>query len=76
MRASCCVMVLPPCARSSEREVVEDGPAEADRVDAGVQVEAMILDRDDRVLEIGRDLVERDVAPLLVERNQGRPPAS
>ena len=33
----------------------------------GMQVEAMILDRDDGVLEGGRDPVERDVLPLLVE---------
>ena len=33
----------------------------------GMAIEAAILDRDDGVLQVGRDLVERDVVPLLVE---------
>ena len=32
-----------------------------------MQVEAVVLDRDHRVLEVGGDLLERHVAPLLVE---------
>ena len=33
----------------------------------GMVIEAAILDRDDRVLQIGRDLGERHVVPLFVE---------
>ena len=41
--------------------------ANADRIDAGMMVEAAVLDRDDRVLQVGRDLGERHVVPLFVE---------
>ena len=48
-------------------DVAHDRAPEADRIDAGMMVEAAILDGDDGVLQVGRDLVERDVVPLLVE---------
>ena len=67
MRASCCVSVLPPSTPAAAADVADDRAAEADRIDARMVVEAAILDRDDRVLQVGRDLVERDVVPLLVE---------
>ena len=47
--------------------VAHDGAAEADRIDPGMVIEAAVLDGDDRVLQIGGDLVERDVVPLFVE---------
>ena len=67
VRASCCVSVLPPSTRAAAADVAHDRAAETDRIDAGMVVEAAILDRDDRVLQIGGDLVERDVVPLFVE---------
>ena len=66
VRASCCVIVLPPCVPSGA-QVVERRARQRDRIDARMQVEAVILDRDHRVLEVGGDLLERHVAPLLVE---------
>ena len=59
MRASCCVSVLPPSSRPPRRMSRTTARADADRIDARVVIEAAILDRDDRVLQIGRDLVER-----------------
>ena len=53
--------------RAVRAEVVEGRAAQRDRIDSRMQVEAMILDRDHRVLEVGRDLIERHVAPLLVQ---------
>ena len=51
------------------RSQVEDGGAgDGDGIDAGVVVEAVILDGDDGVLEVGGDLLEGHVLPLLVER--------
>jgi hypothetical protein len=56
------------CAlRPVRADVVEDGAAQSDRVDAWVTVVAVILDGDDRVFQVGRNLVEPHVAPLLVE---------
>ena len=41
--------------------------AERDRIDAGMQEEAVILDGDERVLQIRRDRRDRHVVALLVE---------
>ena len=49
-------------------QIEERRAGDSDRIDAEVMVEAVILDRDDRVLEVGGDLLERHVLPLLVER--------
>ena len=49
-------------------EIGQQGPTDRDGVDARMQVEAVVLDGDDRVLEVGRNLVELDVPPLLVQR--------
>ena len=51
-RASCCVSVLPPCAARSA-QIVHGGRQNADEVDAAVVVEALILDREDRVTRCG-----------------------
>ena len=48
-RASCCVMVLPPCARRPLRRLATMAPADADDVDAAVLVEALVLDRHHRL---------------------------
>ena len=66
MRASCCVSVLPPSSVPGSLHVAEDGAAERDRIDAEVAVEAMILDRDERVLQVGGNVAQRHVLPLLV----------
>src|SRR5476651_1979066 len=48
-------------------DVAHDRARDADGIDAGVVIEAAILDGDHRVLQVGRDLVERYVVALLVE---------
>ena len=67
MRASCCVSVLPPCTRAGSRTLRNTARAERDRIDAGMQEEAMILDGDERVLQIRRDRRDRHVVPLFIE---------
>ncbi len=52
-------------------DVAHHRAAETDRIDSRMIVEAAILDRDDRVLQIDRDFVERDVMALLVEPEPG-----
>ena len=54
-------------------QVADDGAAERDRVDARVLEEAMVLDRHERVLEVGRDVGEGDVEPVLVHPEPPRP---
>ena len=46
----------------------EDGAGDADRIDAGVVVEAAVLDRQDRLDHLLRDRRERHVAALLAAR--------
>src|SRR5262249_4787864 len=48
-------------------KIARQRAAEPDRIDARMVVEPAILDGDDRVLKVGRDLVERNVMTLLVE---------
>ena len=48
-------------------DVVDKSPRQTDGVDAGMQVKAMIFNRDDGVFEVRRDLIELDILPLLVE---------
>ena len=72
MRASCWVSVLPPSTVPAN-DVAEDGAAERDRIDAGVLEEAVILDRDERVLQVGGNVRERHVLPVLVH---AEPPAA
>ena len=71
VRASCWVIVLPPSAIAPRAEVAPHRAAEADGVDAPVPVEAMVLDRDDRLAQRGRDLVQGHVAPVLVQGEPG-----
>ena len=67
MRASCCVRVLPPSTRARRADVAQHGAAERDRIDAGMEEEAVILDGDEGVLQVRRDLRDRHVVALLVE---------
>ena len=52
MRASCCVSVLPPSTVPGARTFRTIARAERDRIDAGMQEEAVILDGDERVLQV------------------------
>ena len=52
--------------RARRAEVADDGAAERDGIDAGMRVEAVILDRDERVLQVLGNLAERHVAAVLV----------
>jgi hypothetical protein len=53
--------------RAVGSQVVERRTRQRDGIDARMQVETVIFNGDHRVLEIGGDLLERHVAPLLVE---------
>jgi hypothetical protein len=57
--------------RPARPQVVRDRAAERDRVEPGVAVEAVVLDRHHRVAQRRRDLAERDVVALLDEREPG-----
>ena len=52
--------------RARRPDVAEDGAAERDRIDARMQEEPVVLDGDERVLQVGRDVGKRDVPPVLV----------
>ena len=47
-------------------DVANDGAAEGNRVDAGMVVEAVVLDGDERLLQVQRDVGERHVLVVLV----------
>ena len=47
-------------------DVAEDGASERNGIDADVAVEPMVLDRDERVLQVGGNVSERHVLPVLV----------
>ena len=53
VRASCCVSVLPPSTAPGARMSRHTRAAERDRIDAEMMVEAMILDGDERMLQVG-----------------------
>ena len=54
-------------------QVANHGADGADGVDATVLIEPLILDRDDRLDEVGRHLLERQLDPLLLEDREGVP---
>ena len=56
--ASCWVSVEPPCMPPTPVDVADDRAADADRVDAEMLVEAPVLDRDERLRQIGRQFAE------------------
>ena len=51
--------------------IANDGASDRNRVDARMAEEAMVLDGDERMLEVRRDGGERHVVPLLVEPEPG-----
>lgn len=53
--------------KRSRAHVLDCRACQADGIDAGMRVEASILDGDHRPLEIGRNLIERHVPPLFIE---------
>ncbi len=66
MRESCWVTVLRPTGwRRVGRQVRDDGADHADGIDAGVAVEAPVLDRQHRLLHARRNTRERNAPPLL-----------
>ena len=53
-------------------DVAYERPADADRIDAGVLIKATVLDRDHRLGQPGRDLIEREVlAVAIAEAREG-----
>ena len=73
MRASCCVIVLPPSATRRCREVRERGAGDAAKVQRAVLMEAAILHRQQRVDQVFRNLVEPDGHPVPTALAEGRP---
>jgi hypothetical protein len=61
-----------PFGAAAFLQVVHDRGGDADEVDAVVLVKALVLDRDDRLDEIGGDAPERDFDPLLLEDREDR----
>ena len=57
--ASCWVSVEPPCDTPRRRMLATDGAGDADRVDAVVRIEAPVLDRDERLRHVARQVLER-----------------
>ena len=53
---NCCVIVEPPWTTFLLRDVLPDGAQDSVQVDAAVLEEALVLDRDDRLLHQRRDL--------------------
>ncbi len=73
MRASCCVMVLPPTRYGAIAEHVGEHRADdANRIDAGVVIEAPIFDRQHRFLHPRRNGFQRDAAALLARPGHER----
>ena len=58
--ASCWVSVEPPCWRWPRGEVADHGPGEAERVDAQMRLEPPVLDGDEGLPDIGRQILESD----------------
>ena len=48
-------------------EVVEGRARQRDRIDAGMPVEPVVFDGNDRVLDVGGDAIERHILPLFIE---------
>ena len=61
--ASCWVSVEPPWATPREVRLRISAAGDADRIDAEMLVEAAVLDRDEGVGQMGRQLLDRDGAP-------------
>ncbi len=59
--ASCCVSVEPPCDDAAMHHVGNRGARDADWVDAVMRIEAAVLDGDERLWQIGRQILQRDI---------------
>jgi hypothetical protein len=68
LRASCWVMVLPPWPNLRLRALEKNGARDAERVDAEVAVEVLVLSGDDTVDEALRDVLVLDDDALLFAR--------
>ena len=62
----CWVIVEPPCSIVAGLRVGAGRPEDRPRVDAVVAVEALVLDGDDGVAHVRRDLLERDDLAVLL----------
>ena len=58
--ASCWVSVEPPCDAAAAGDVAHHRPRDADRIDAEMRIEAPVLDRDEGLGQIGRQVDEPD----------------
>ena len=65
-------MVLPPSRAAPGLEILDDRADHADPVDAAVLVEPLILDRDHRLDQVRRHLLERHLDPLFLEDREDR----
>ena len=59
--ASCWVSVEPPCETPRLHHVGDRGAGDADRIDAVMRIEAAVLDGDERLRQIGRQILQRDI---------------
>ena len=59
--ASCCVSVEPPCETPRCRTLVTARAQDADGIDAVMRIEAAVLDGDERLRQIGRQILQRDI---------------
>ena len=56
---NCCSIVEAPCTAAFVRDVLDERAQDAADVDAAVGLEALVLDRDHRLLDDPRDLFGR-----------------
>ena len=71
-RASCCVIVLPPCAARPIPHVRPRRRDDADGVEPRVIVEPLVFDGENRVDEVRRDAGERRLDALFLENREGQ----
>ena len=59
--ASCWVSVEPPCEHAAVQDVGDRGARDADGVDAVMRIEAAVFDGDERLRQIRRQILQRDI---------------
>ena len=59
--ASCWVSVEPPCETPRCRTLATAARSDADRIDAVMRIEAAVLDGDEGLRQIGRQVLQRDI---------------
>ena len=57
--ASCWVMVEPPCDDAAAQDVGDERARDADRIDAVMRIEAPILDGDEGLRHVARQVLQR-----------------